>query len=192
MEEQIAFGAGTGPYANDVFMTYGEESYNVYSTTWFYQYDDTTYDYLGKTTHTVYYPDYYGCDKIKYQNIQGIESDKDCEHIWVCEGDDVARFSLDFTGGTIKQDGPCIEDGGRDVTRDNKNNIHVLDYPNKIKMYDSETGTKIGEYGDSTTMNGGQARAIEGSDYNGNIFVIHGTPDQYYKLSIFFPEEMPG
>ena len=74
MEEQFAFSYGEGPYQNDVFMTYGEEQYNVYSTTWFYHYDDTDYDFLGNTTHHVTYPNYFGCMMVAMHQADGVVS----------------------------------------------------------------------------------------------------------------------
>jgi len=48
----------------------------------------------------------------------------------------------------------------------------------------------LGHYGDECTIDG-TPRRIDGSDYNGMMFVLHGDDTNGYKVSVFFPEEMP-
>jgi hypothetical protein len=76
----------------------------------------------------------------------------------------------------------------KDITRDNNNDFYVLDFSSSgfaiVKKYDN-LGAPIGLFGNALTISGDPLR-IEGSDHNGNIFVLHTDG-----ISIFFPEEMP-
>lgn len=80
-----------------------------------------------------------------------------------------------------------------DITRDLNSYFYILDQMMNnapvIKKYNS-TGTPIGFFGNSSTISGTPLR-IEGSDYNGNIFVLHESPAGDALLSIFVPVDMP-
>lgn len=142
-------------------------------------------------------PDGLGAGQIDYDLIIGCESSDSSNWIWILEDDPefrVERYSLDlsYTGlsiGGSKQNGMGGFWDPRDLTRSSDGNIHVLDKLGsgspRIKRY-LPAGNGHGQYADGASISGDPLR-IEGSDYNGNIFVLHTEG-----LSIFFPADMPG
>ena len=99
-----------------------------------------------------------------------------------------------FGTGTQTDDDDCWNDA-RDITRDNENRYYVLDYLStgeprvKIWSVSGTTTDSIGGFGNTTTISGTPEK-IEGSDYNGNIVVLHGDSAPYM-VSVFLECEMP-
>jgi len=60
----------------------------------------------------------------------------------------------------------------------------------KVWDFDGTTPTSLGGFGDSTSISGPPLR-LEGGDFDGKIFVIHGHATTQWSLSIFQPYEMP-
>ena len=85
---------------------------------------------------------------------------------------------------------------GHDITRDNQGRIFVLDELEngearvKVWSVNGDITQSLGSFGDSSTIQGKPLR-IEGSDYDGDIYVLHGDtlPSM---VSVFNPDEMPG
>jgi len=170
-------------------------------------------EWVGYYDHVYYLagPDYSGYDKLYYEYIKGCESDENGDFIWFLEDPNyyASRWLLSNSGylsyltydnayfGTGSQ--TDADDGwydARDITRDNQNRYFVLDQlfsgEPRVKMWtvDGNITKSIGGFGDSTTISG-TPRRIEGSDFDGDIVVLHGeTPP--YMVSVFNQYEMPG
>ncbi len=90
--------------------------------------------------------------------------------------------------GGVQSDGMNGFNDPKDITRDNNNNYYILDLLTTssplVKKY-TLNGSQVGSFGDSTSISGTPLR-IEGSDYNGNMFVLHDNG-----ISLFFPSEIP-
>jgi hypothetical protein len=200
-----------GSFKNDACWGFGR--YDIYS------YGHEThilrfpYSVWYATNDYVYYllgSDYSGYDKLYYPYIKGCESDKNGNLIWFLEDPDyyASRWLLPDSSYYLTYDNAYFgtgaatdaDDGwseGRDITRDNQNRYFVLDKLTtgepRVKAWtvSGNTTTSIGGYGDSTTISE-IPRRIEGSDYEANIVVLHGdSATEGYKISVFFPCEMP-
>jgi hypothetical protein len=143
------------------------------------------------------YPDAYGAGNLYLACIQGFEFSKNTmDRCWYLEGAPEFRLEAYTTSRTYagQQVGGTQSDGmtgfnkPMDVTRDNNNNVYVLDILSTgaplVKKYSSSLSA-VGSFGNSTTISGTPLR-IEGSNFNGNIMVLHTNG-----LSIFFPSEIP-
>jgi hypothetical protein len=174
-----------------------------------YPYGDWFY---GHQWH-YYYPSIYtGVDQIYYGYIKGVESDVNGNFLWYLEGAPeyyAARWKLSTAGFPYSQtyDNAYLGTGSatnsdngfndpKDITRDNQNRYFVLDQLStgeprvKVWTVNGNLTTSIGGFGNSTTISAAPRR-IEGSDFDGNIVVLHGnTPP--YMVSVFLPGEMPG
>jgi hypothetical protein len=137
----------------------------------------------------------YGWKRLHRDIVLGCESAKSCWSVYFLEGDPdwhVQRFTWAFEyegiswGGTHADEYFGFNDP-RDITRDDKGNVYVLDLLSTgepaIKGH-GEEDDYLGVFGDSESISGDPLR-IEGSDHDGNIFVLHSDG-----LSIFFPHEM--
>ena len=138
-----------------------------------------------------------GVGNLTLAYIKGLEfSNNTLDRCWYLEGAPEFRLQAFNTGrsyvgpqvGGTQTDGMTGFNNPQDVTRDNNNNVFVLDILStgapQVKKYSSSLAA-IGSFGDSTTISGTPLR-IEGSNWNGNIFVLHTNG-----LSVFFPSEMP-
>jgi len=151
-----------------------------------------------------------GIDRIYYPYIQGVETDVAGPYMWILEDPDyyVSRWymyesgSLDlidydnaYFGTGSQTDADNGWNDARDLTRDDQNNYFVLDELSngdpRIKMWsiDGDTTTSEGGFGDSNSISGSPI-AIEGSDFSGEIVVLHGDTAPFM-VSVFFPVEMP-
>jgi hypothetical protein len=200
-----------GIYQNDMGFIRGVEWPGIHDTLalrltlvdgWYaygdlYQYDITD-DYT------------FGIDRIYYPYIKGTESDAYGNYIWTVEDPDyyAARWELTYDGpyGKLQYSNayfgtgvPTDSDDGWnhacDITRDNQNRYFVLDVLSnmdprvKVWTVEGDNTTSIGGFGDSTTISQMPLR-IEGSDFNGEIVVLHGDADSCM-ASVFVPSEMP-
>jgi len=80
-----------------------------------------------------------------------------------------------------------------DISRDNTNYYYVLGTnastsDPEIRKFNA-TGTSFGTFGDTSSISSDPLR-IEGGDYDGNVFVLHGNSTDGYFVSIFFPDEL--
>ncbi|MFH1675703.1 MAG: hypothetical protein ABIC40_01675, partial [bacterium] len=205
----VAMSAGT--YQNDACWGFGRFFGSQYETHFLrFRY----LEWLGFYDHVYYLagPVYTGIDKLDYEYIKGCESDKEGNFIWFLENPDyyASRWLLSNSGYIcyLTYDNACFGTGaqtdsdtgwndGKDITRDSQNRYFVLDELStgeprvKVWTVSGNATTSIGSYGDSTTI-GEIPRRIEGSDYEGNIVVLHGdSATDGYKISVFFPCEMP-
>jgi hypothetical protein len=171
-------------------------------------------EWLGFYDHVYYLmgSDYTGYDKLYYEYIKGCESDMNGNFIWFLEDPDyyASRWLLSNSGylSYLTYDNAYFGTGsqtnddngwydGKDITRDNQNRYFVLDELStgdpRIKVWtvSGNITTSIGGFGNSTTISE-IPRRIEGSDYDGNIVVLHGnSATEGYKISVFLPCEMP-
>ncbi len=157
--------------------------------------------------------DHIGMDILYYDYVVGAESDQVGDFIWFLENTDfyATRWSLSppvgNSVGTFAYDGinfgtgvQTDDDDGwndsKDLCRDDQNKYFVLDELStgdpriKTWSFDGSVATSLGGFGDSTSISGPPLR-IEGSDYSGLVFVIHGDSTDGWFLSIFKPFEMP-
>ncbi|MFH1675770.1 MAG: PKD domain-containing protein, partial [bacterium] len=155
-----------------------------------------------------------GNDRAYWGYIVGTETMPD-DKVWLLEKEPdlyASRLTPSGTGWAPPTNAPLAYDGvyfgtgsvtdgdngfakPLDITRDTNDRIMVLDLLSTlqpiIKVWDvSGTPTSIGHFGDSTTISA-TPRRIEGSDFNGNIFVLHGNVSSTSMVSIFTPSEMP-
>ncbi len=152
----------------------------------------------------------FGYDRIYYDYIQGVESDATGDFMWFLEDPDyyASRWELymvgniphlDFDNAYFGTGSQTDDDDGwnnaKDITRDDQNRYFVLDDLStgeprvKVWTVSGNTTTSIGSFGDSTTISGTPLR-IEGSDYDGDIVVLHGDSPPHM-ISAFVPSEMP-
>ena len=147
-----------------------------------------------------------GIGYVRHTWLQGVESSNETNcTFYTIEHTDwrVDKFQMNVGSTTLQATG--VSWGGtqtdgmggfynpRDITRDDQNDYYILDLLSTseplVKKYGS-TGAQIGSFGDSSSIDGDPLR-IEGSDYDGNIFVLHydsGSGDTM--ISIFEPGDM--
>ena len=159
-----------------------------------------------------YWPGVYtGLDQIYYGYIKGVESDKNGNFLWYLEDAPefyATRWKLSTSGFPYSQtyDNAYFGTGaqtdadngfysGRDITRDDQNRYFILDRLStgqpRTKMWtvNGNVTTSKGGFGDSTSISATPLR-IEGSEFSGDVVVLHGdTPP--YMISVFVPFEMP-
>lgn len=203
----------TGTFANDLmmFMGYYHTSMGI-NITMVDGYQDPTYNVSSRyLTETYVYTPLTGINKIYHEYLVGIDSAVDGEAFWALEKTDFycARFRLTGSGwwktqvydnaycgtGTAQSDHTCWTADVVDLSRDSTGRLHVLDLVNGqavIKVFTGSAtgGTAHGSYGDSTTIIGAPV-ALDGDDFKGRMFVLHGSPSTGYYLSIFVPDEFP-
>jgi len=209
-----AFAMTGGSYANDLGYIRGYNNYiSGYPVTVAFRLDDAFW-YPPPYNHdfTISDGNNYGIEKVYYGFIKGSESDLTGNYMWFLEDPDyyASRWALTkdpvyeiyyleynsayFGTGSQTDDDDGWNDG-KDITRDNLNRYFVLDELStgeprvKVWTVNGNLTTSIGGFGDSTAING-IPRRIEGSDFDGDIVVLHGdTPP--YMVSVFNPSEMP-
>ncbi len=197
----------SGVYLNHVGNILGWPPDNA---TFAIRYPDDDWFY-GNQWHYYWPTVYTGYDQIYFGYIKGVESDANGNYLWYLEGDPeyyAARWMLSTSGFPYSQNfdnaymgiGSATDsDNGfndpRDITRDDLDRIFVLDKLStgepRVKLWsvDGNNTTSLGSFGDSTTISADPLR-IEGSDYEGNIVVLHGDASPYM-ISVFLPGEMP-
>jgi hypothetical protein len=155
-----------------------------------------------------------GYNKVFHDYVQGMDTGIEGTNIWFLEAPDYycAAFRLDPTGasyvfdlvynglyfgtGTEQTGDSCWTANVCDLSRDSKGRFHVLDNiggQGVIKVFTgSSTGGKsYGHYGDAKTIKGLPLK-LDGDDFGGRMFVLHGDATNGYMLSIFESYEMPG
>jgi len=165
------------------------------------------YAYGGEHMYLIEDGNTYGFDRVYYPYIKGAESDAYGNYIWTLEDPDYYASRWELVPSWLKYDNAYFGTGSqtdaddgwndaKDITRDNQNRYFVLDQlfsgEPRVKMWtvDGNITKSIGGFGDSTTISG-TPRRIEGSDFDGDIVVLHGdTPP--YMVSVFNQYEMPG
>jgi len=169
--------------------------------------------FYGHTWH-YYWPTYpYGIDQLYWDYVVACESSGNGNFLWYLENGDgenyAVRWELSNSGFPYEQtydnayfgtgtqtDGDSGFYDPRDITRDDQDRYFVLDELStgepSIKMFtvsgDDTTGE--GSFGDSGSISGEPLR-IEGSDWSGEVVVLHGSTAPYM-ISVFIPHEMPG
>lgn len=139
----------------------------------------------------------WGIGNLHQNGMQAFEySNSSMDRMWHLETAPERRVeayttSLTYAGfyiGGSASDGMSGFNNPLDITRDNNNNVYVLDLIStgipRVKKYTANL-LSVGFFGNATTISGTPLR-IDGSDFNGNIFVLHTNG-----LSIFFPSEIP-
>ncbi|MFH1676792.1 MAG: hypothetical protein ABIC40_07170, partial [bacterium] len=145
--------------------------------------------------------------------IRGAESDRDGDWVWYVEATDctASRWSIPdhsvMQGSYYSYAGPYFGTPGTpgdqndrindplDITRDSDNHNYILDhlstgdYIIKAFTFTSTTTTAVGGFGDSGDWNLTPAR-IEGSDFNGNIVLLHTNVNDAM-VSVFTESETP-
>ncbi len=160
-------------------------------------------------------PPLIGSDRAYWQYIQGTETMPN-DKVWLLEkGPDyyASRFTPSGTGWAPPANAPLAYDNvtfgtgtqtdsnngfydPKDITRNNGSTyIFVLDLLStgqpSIKVFDvSGAPSSVGDFGDSTSIDTAPLR-IEGSDFNGNVVVLHGPASGTSKISLFTAAEMP-
>jgi len=163
--------------------------YDYYSSWCGYHYDEDT----GNT----------GLEKTFYEWVIAIDTDLDGEGVWLIEQPDYYATRWYKSGYIMTFSGDYFGDGTedswtdlRDMSRDTDNRFHCLDFVDPdplIRVYtgDSDGGALEGNYGDSENI-ASDPISIDGSDFDGNMVVLHGTlTDTAYMVSVFLPEETP-
>ncbi len=165
------------------------------------------YAYGDVHQYNIYDGNTFGYDRVYYEYMKGAESDAYGNYIWILEDPDyyAARWEL-APYSVLKYDNAYFGTGSqtnadngwndaKDITRDDQNRYFVLDRLSsnepRIKMWtvSGNTTTSEGSFGNSTSISGAPVR-IEGSDYDGDIVVLHGSSAPYM-ISVFVPSEMP-
>jgi len=211
VRDVASFTSQTGTYADTLAILLGTTKYP----------DPPDEPYVRHYLHLIQPPDYVydyytswcgynydvssgntGIDKTYYEWIVAIDTDTDGESIWVLEQPDFYCTNWYKDSWFMKFSGRYFGDGtdsswtdARDMSRDDGNRFHILDYDSDsplIRVYtgDVSGGDYIGSYGDSETISGDPQR-IDGNDFDGNILVLHGSGGDTFMLSVFLPEEMP-
>ena len=207
-----AFAMTGGTYLNDIGYVRGyTNTAGDYTTQAMREEHLNWFPPAGHHLFTVSPGDTGGIDKIYSAWIKGAESDMTGNYLWFVEDPDyyATRWELYMVSyqGYLGYDSAYFgtgyqtddDDGwndAKDITRDNQNNYFVLDGLQsgqaRVKMWsvDGDETTSLGGFGNSTTITGPPIK-IEGSDYDGDIVVLHGDTLPYM-VSVFYPYEMPG
>ena len=149
-----------------------------------------------------------GIDRV---NVTALDTDQNGQNLWVLEGateDHCTMWELTPPGGFpylnyANSYIPSAADTSHwfdpvDLTRDDANRLLLLDENSgqgiiSVWTGSSSGGSYIGEVGNPSTISE-QPRRIDGSDFDGKVFVIHGDtfgPTDGYLMSIFLPTELP-
>jgi len=204
----FSLGPDTG-YPKDMGGVYGYDDAGLHWVRVFrHKYNGVGYfDFMGWCTASFSGSVYTGYDKLYWQYIKAVETEKTGINIWFLENTDfyASRWTISdsnlvygsaYFGTGSATDSDNGWNDGRDITRDNQNRFFVLDKLStggpRIKMWSvsGNTTTSEGGFGDSTSISGNPLR-IEGGDFSGRIFVLHGDTTNGFFLSIFSPIEMP-
>ena len=195
-----------GSYQNDCIGFYGYDRSGAHWVRGFKHFD-THFDFSGWVTYSFTGSDFFGPEKLYWEYLVSAEADLDGNHVWFLENTDYycSRFeimgsSIVYTNAYFGTGSQTNDDDGwynaQDISRDDDNNLFVLDELSggdvRIKMWtvSGDTTTSEGGFGDSTSIIGPPLR-IEGTDFDGNIFVLHGDDTGGYFLSIFKDIEKP-
>jgi hypothetical protein len=164
-------------------------------------------------TETWVYPPLTGIDKIYQDYLVAIDSDVSGNSFWALEHTDFycGRFKANGPAGWVGQSfdnayfGTGTEQTGDtcwtmdvvDMSRDKNGKFHVLDLVDGHAIVKEFTGSasggsSLGHYGNTDETIKGLPIAIDGDDFGGRMFVIHGSASTGYFLSIFMPSEYPG
>jgi hypothetical protein len=119
---------------------------------------------------------------------------------WIVSPGGGLGYNGAYAGTGVQSDADDSFYNPQDMTRDVNNRLFILDKLSdntpRIKVFEStgEPAASLGGFGNTMTINSTPLR-IEGSDfvdpaYGNLLFVLHGDSPPY-KLSIFFPNEMP-
>ncbi len=168
--------------------------------------------FYGHTWHYYWPTVTNGINQLYWDWVVAVESDATGNFLWYLENEPgenyAARWELSNSGFPYDQsysnayfgvgtqtDNDDGWNNGLDITRDDSNNYFVLDELStgapRIKMWsvDGDDTTSEGGFGDSTSISGTPLR-IEGSDWSGEIVVLHGNSAPYM-ISVFTPHSMP-
>jgi len=201
------FAIAAGDFTNDLGNILGWPSADA---TFAIRYPDGNWFY-GHQWHYYWPTVYTGIDQIYYGYIKGVESDGTGNYLWYLEDAPeyyVSRWELSnsgfpysqtYSGAYFGTGSQTNADNGwyssRDITRDDQNRYFVLDRLStgvpRVKMWtvSGTVTTSEGGFGDSTSISASPLR-IEGSDWSGDIVVLHGNSAPYM-VSVFTPNEMP-
>jgi len=201
----ISFGEN-GSFQNDTAGLYGYDSSNIHYVRMYHHYD-THFDFGGWYIYQFAGSELTGPEKLYWEYLVSAEADLDGDHLWFIENTDCygARFTVG--SGTITYDNASFgtglqtddDDGwndSKDITRDLDNRLFVLDELStgdprvKVWTVDGNDTTSLGGFADNVTIIGPPHR-IDGSDYDGNIYVLHGDDVDGYYISAFIPAEIP-
>lgn len=208
----IAFGE-SGSHVNDIGPVTGAPYIGNHEMRFLNLNDSNNYHSWTRYRHQHSGTDHIGFDKLYYDYVTGAESDQDGELVWFVENTDfyATRWQVQPPAGnstyTFMYDNYYFGSGSQtddddgwnnalDITRDDQNRYFVLDSLSddtaRIKVWnvDDSSPDSLGGFGDSTTISSTPLR-IEGSDYNGFIFILHGNETDGYFYSAFLPGEMP-
>ena len=207
MPDVTAF-ANNGAYHDHLAVIAGGNP-GTYETNWWYNYgpEDTYNSFNGQWASLRALP---GITYFDHREVIALEGDINGDDLWLLEGPPENKGTrwTNGSGGVyaITYDGSYFPSSSDlvywhspvDLTRDENNRLLMLDENSGQGIISAwipgaAGGTYESEVGDPTTISE-QPRAVDGSDYDGKMFVIHG--DTYnsttgYKLSIFFPDELP-
>ncbi|MFH1677003.1 MAG: PKD domain-containing protein, partial [bacterium] len=210
--DSCAMAAGT--YINDMGFVRGYDAYGTgypYTVVLRGTLSGGYYGFGGLHYYNITDGIFTGIDRVYYKYVKGTESDGAGDFVWFLEDPDyyVSRWKLweqgaydnlsydnAYFGTGAQTDSDTGWNDGKDLTRDNLNRYFVLDQLStgqpRIKMWtvDGNTTESKGGFGDSSSINGAPLR-IEGSDYDGDIVVLHGDTLPCM-ISVFVPSEMPG
>ena len=173
-------------------------------------------DESGYASNPCYYSEvfnytYDGITKAHQEYVQAIDSGTEGDNYWYLEAPDYYCAAFIQTGsgywrnpvynnsyfgtGTEETDDTCWTADVCDLGHDADGRFHVLDKIDDeavIKVFSgsSSGGTAHGSYGDEYSILSTPLR-LDGSDFDGNMIVLHGNPTDGYFISVFLPSEFP-
>ncbi|MCX6646434.1 MAG: hypothetical protein NTY09_08770 [bacterium] len=173
-------------------------------------------DELGYPQSPCYYSEVfnyniYGINVAHQEFVQAIDAGIEGSNYWYLEAPDYYCAAFRQTGSGYRRDpvynnsyfGTGTEETGDtcwtadvcDLAHDADGRFHVLDKVDGeavIKVFSGSAtgGTAHGSYGDATTIKSTPLR-MDGSDFDGNMIVLHGNPTDGYFISLFLPSEFP-
>ncbi|MFH1675589.1 MAG: PKD domain-containing protein [bacterium] len=208
MPDVCAFGT-SGTFADNLLWYTGGFWSGASYRNWWYNYGPPVYNDSTRIWGSSYIG--YGYSGVHHQYVISVEGDKNGDNLWVMEGEPenhCSRWKLVPPYGWpnlvyADQYFPTPSDSTHwhapiDISRDQDNRLCILDDESGQGIITFWTGSSaggsyIGQIGNSSTISE-QPRRIDGSDHDGNVFVIHGdsySPSTGYYLSIFTPSELP-
>jgi hypothetical protein len=203
----VSFGNQTD-YPTDMGGVYGYDESGAHWVRMFrHHYSSNYFNFAGWYTTSFTGSVFTGQNKLYWQYIKAVETDQTGKNVWFVENTDCYASRWSANNSILTYDNAAFGTGSpgdaddtwsnaQDITRDNQNRYFVLDKLTngsaRIKMWtvSGNTTTSEGGFGDTTTISGTPLR-IEGGDFNGRIYVLHGNATNGYFLSIFSPIEMP-
>ena len=203
----------SGTYANNLAMYFGVD--NVGMGYYNYYMKELANPYTAPPTYNVSgnmpYSPVTGYNRVFHEYVVGLDTGLEGTDFWFLEAPDyycaafkkvpysswhVLSYNDSYFGAGSEQ----TDDTGWtadvcDLSRDDTGRFHVLDNVSDepvIKVFtgSSTGGTSHGHYGDSDTI-GSTPLKLDGGDFDGKMFVLHGSATDGYYLSIFMPIEMP-